>query len=51
MSAFAKAIIVTPQLPDYDYNAEEPWQKAQSILDAYRQGATSCSSTIPDAHL
>jgi hypothetical protein len=32
-----EAIIVTPQLPDYDYDADEPWEKVQSILAAYRE--------------
>ncbi|MEB2787017.1 nucleoside hydrolase-like domain-containing protein [Algoriphagus persicinus] len=30
-----EAIIVTQQLPDYNYNQTEPWQKIQSILAAY----------------
>jgi hypothetical protein len=32
-----EAIIVTPQLPDYNYNHKEPWQKVQSILSAYKE--------------
>lgn len=32
-----EAIIVTPQLPDYDHAATAPWQKAQTILAAYRE--------------
>jgi hypothetical protein len=32
-----EAIIVTQQLPDYNYNQDGPWKKVQSILDAYRQ--------------
>jgi len=31
-----EAIIVTPQLPDYNYNDDGPWNKAQSIISAYR---------------
>jgi hypothetical protein len=31
-----EAIIVTPQLPDYRHDSELPWNKAQTILDAYR---------------
>lgn len=31
-----EAIIVTPQLPDFDHDSEVPWRKAQNILDAYR---------------
>ncbi len=30
-----EAIIITPQLPDYNYNHNEPWQKGAKILDAY----------------
>jgi hypothetical protein len=32
-----EAIIVTPQLPDFNYDDDGPWEKAQSILNAYRQ--------------
>jgi hypothetical protein len=32
-----EAIIVTPQLPDFNYNQEGPWQKLQSIMEAYRK--------------
>ena len=32
-----EAIIVTPQLPDFNYNDPGPWNKAQSIIDAYEQ--------------
>ncbi|GAA4394661.1 hypothetical protein GCM10023187_00740 [Nibrella viscosa] len=31
-----EALIVTPQLPDFNHNAEQPWQKAQTILNGYR---------------
>lgn len=30
-----EAIIITPQLPDYNYNSSGPWEKVNSILDAY----------------
>ncbi len=30
-----EAMIVTNQLPDYNYNEDGPWQKAMGILDAY----------------
>lgn len=30
-----EAIIVTPQLPDYNYNATEPWEKVNAILTGY----------------
>lgn len=30
-----EAIVVTPQLPDYNFNASGPWEKVTSILDAY----------------
>jgi hypothetical protein len=32
-----EAIIVTNQLPDFNYNDEGPWNKAMGILDAYKQ--------------
>ncbi len=31
-----EALIITPQLPDYTHDAEEPWQKAQKILSGYQ---------------
>ena len=31
-----EALIVTNQLPDYNYDDSGPWDKAMSILDAYR---------------
>lgn len=30
-----EAIIVTPQLPDYNYNSKGPWEKVNGILAAY----------------
>ncbi len=32
-----EAIIITPQLPDYNFNDAGPWEKGQSILNAYQQ--------------
>lgn len=32
-----EALIVTQQLPDYNHNDDAPWNKVQSILNAYRQ--------------
>jgi len=32
-----EAIVVTPQLPDYNYNDPGPWNKAQGIIEAYRK--------------
>jgi hypothetical protein len=32
-----EAIIITPQLPDYNFNDKGPWEKGQSILIAYKQ--------------
>lgn len=32
-----EAIIVTPQLPDYNYDANGPWEKANNILTAYSE--------------
>ncbi len=31
-----EALIVTNQLPDFNYNDDGPWMKAMGILDAYR---------------
>ncbi len=31
-----EAIIVTPQLPDFNFDSEGPWNKAQGILSAYQ---------------
>lgn len=30
-----EAIIITPQLPDFNYNDSGPWRKGQNILNAY----------------
>ena len=30
-----EAIVITPQLPDFTYDAEAPWEKGKRILDAY----------------
>ncbi len=32
-----EALIITPQLPDYNFNDKGPWDKGQSILNAYQQ--------------
>ncbi|MFW5726224.1 MAG: DUF1593 domain-containing protein, partial [Bacteroidota bacterium] len=32
-----EALIVTNQLPDYQHDAVEPWEKAMSILEAYEE--------------
>lgn len=32
-----EAIIVTPQLPDYNYDADGPWKKVNAILSAYSE--------------
>ena len=32
-----EALIVTNQLPDFNYDDEGPWDKAMGILDAYKQ--------------
>ncbi|GAA4469314.1 hypothetical protein GCM10023189_56170 [Nibrella saemangeumensis] len=31
-----EALIVTPQLPDFNHDADQPWQKAQTILNGYK---------------
>lgn len=32
-----EALIITNQLPDFNYNDEGPWEKAMGILEAYKQ--------------
>ena len=32
-----EAIIITPQLPDFNFDDKGPWEKGQSILNAYQQ--------------
>lgn len=32
-----EAIVVTPQLPDYYHDDDAPWEKAQTILQAYKE--------------
>ena len=32
-----EAMIITPQLPDYDFDAPEPWEKGMKILKAYQE--------------
>ena len=32
-----EAIIVTQQLPDFNFDQDGPWQKVNSILDAYNE--------------
>ncbi len=43
-----EAIIVTQQLPDYNYNDEAPWSKATSILSAYKQEYPQLKKHDPD---
>lgn len=43
-----QAIVVTPQLPDFNYDQEGPWQKVQSILHAYRQEYDQLKKHHPD---
>lgn len=43
-----EAIIVTQQLPDYNFNDEGPWNKVSNILDAYRQEYPQLSKHHPD---
>jgi hypothetical protein len=31
-----EAMVITQQLPDYDFDAPEPWEKGMNILEAYR---------------
>ena len=32
-----EAIIVTPQLPDFEYDSDVPWEKTMEILEAYNE--------------
>ncbi len=43
-----EAIIITPQLPDYNYNHKGPWEKGQSILNAYKQEFSQLSKHLND---
>lgn len=31
-----EAVVITPQLPDFSFDASQPWEKAQKILSGYR---------------
>jgi hypothetical protein len=43
-----EAIIVTQQLPDFNYDQDGPWQKVNSILGAYREEYQQLSKHHPD---
>lgn len=43
-----EAIIITPQLPDYPFDALEPWQKGQNILDGYKKDYKKLSRHYAD---
>jgi hypothetical protein len=43
-----EALIVTPQLPDYNYNDEGPWIKVQAIINAYRLEESQLKKHQPD---
>lgn len=43
-----EAIIVTQQLPDFNFDQDGPWQKGQSILSAYRQEYPQLRKHHPD---
>jgi hypothetical protein len=43
-----EALIVTNQLPDYNFNDTGPWEKAMGILDAYRQELPHLRKHDPD---
>ena len=43
-----EAIIITPQLPDYNFNDTGPWEKGQSILNAYKQEYSQLSKHHSD---
>ncbi len=43
-----EALIVTNQLPDFDYDETGPWDKAMGILDAYREELPQLRKHDPD---
>lgn len=43
-----EALIVTNQLPDFNYDDEGPWEKAMGILDAYKQELPQLSKHDPN---
>jgi hypothetical protein len=43
-----EAIIVTQQLPDFNYDQEGPWIKVNSILDAYKEEHPQLKKHHPD---
>lgn len=43
-----EAMIVTNQLPDYDYKDEGPWQKAMEILSAYQSELAQLKKHDPE---
>jgi hypothetical protein len=43
-----EALIVTNQLPDFNYDDEGPWNKAMGILDAYKQELPQLRKHDPD---
>jgi hypothetical protein len=43
-----EALIVTNQLPDFNYNDEGPWNKVMGILDAYKQELPQLRKHDPD---
>ncbi len=43
-----EALIITNQLPDFNYNDEGPWKKATGILDAYKQELPQLRKHDPD---
>lgn len=43
-----EAMIVTNQLPDFNYDETGPWDKAMSILDAYREELPQLRKHDPD---
>ncbi|WP_228527621.1 DUF1593 domain-containing protein [Pararhodonellum marinum] len=43
-----EAVIITQQLPDYDFDANEPWDKAMGIYKAYEQELPQLRKHLPD---
>jgi hypothetical protein len=43
-----EAIVVTPQLPDYKYGSDKPWNRAQDILKAYKEEEDQLKKHDPD---
>jgi hypothetical protein len=41
-----EALIITNQLPDFNYDDPDPWNKGMGILEAYRMSCPNCANMI-----